>query len=263
MDDSLRELVLGVAATGLGAAIGWSFRAFLWRRALRRKQRFFGLPDHSESVLVVNRDPAAEGAVARGDVFALLEVTSLIKDCGAQLRVLTAHDARQGFGERTEFCIGGPVSNPRTAAHLEALLPGVHIQAGPHREPGHGTYTIGGESHRPRKGAVEYVLLARLAPEADMRPVFLICGQTSVSNQAAARHLARHHKRLARKHGGTGTFCLLLKVVSSAAYGPDVVEVVGDVTRAALTPAPAPAGQDGTEDGDVAEGSAQDSAASA
>ncbi|MDP5316890.1 hypothetical protein [Streptomyces poriferorum] len=39
---------------------------------------------------------------------------------------------------------------------------------------------------------------------------------------------------------GPRAFCLLLKVVNSQAYGPDVVELVGDVTRAAQAPAPAP-----------------------
>lgn len=32
---------------------------------------------------------------------------------------------------------------------------------------------------------------------------------------------------------------LLLKVVNTQAYGPDVVELVADVTRAAQSPAPA------------------------
>ncbi|MFJ1549727.1 hypothetical protein [Streptomyces sp. NPDC088246] len=44
-------------------------------------------------------------------------------------------------------------------------------------------------------------------------------------------------------HGSSAlnnTFCLLLKVVNSQAHGPDVVEIVADVTRAARTPVPAP-----------------------
>ncbi|GHE47035.1 hypothetical protein GCM10018785_15860 [Streptomyces longispororuber] len=36
---------------------------------------------------------------------------------------------------------------------------------------------------------------------------------------------------------------LLLKVVHSQAHGPDVVELVEDVTRAAREPIPAPAGR--------------------
>lgn len=56
MNDDVRNIVLGVLATGISAALGWFTRTYLWRRRLRRKQAFFGLPDNSESLLVVNRD---------------------------------------------------------------------------------------------------------------------------------------------------------------------------------------------------------------
>jgi hypothetical protein len=59
-----------------------------------------------------------------------------------------------------------------------------------------------------------------------------------VTQHAAARYLARHQARLTRRYGRKGTFCLLLKVLNSEAYGPAVVELVGDVTRAATTPPP-------------------------
>jgi hypothetical protein len=71
------------------------------------------------------------------------------------------------------------------------------------------------------------------------RPVFVAGGQRPVDNQAAVRHLARHHGRLTRRYGPDRTFCLLPEVVDSEAYGPDVTEPVADVTRAAL-PAPQP-----------------------
>ncbi len=90
-------------------------------------------------------------------------------------------------------------------------------------------------------GITEYVLLARLTAgdRRESRPAFLFCGQRAITNQAATRYLARHHERLARKHGNA-PFVLLLKVVNSRAYGPDMVELVGDVTRAATSPLPAP-----------------------
>ncbi|MYQ97164.1 hypothetical protein GTX23_00960, partial [Streptomyces sp. SID6139] len=88
-------------------------------------------------------------------------------------------------------------------------------------------------------GVSEYVLLARVTTEGRARPVFLFCGQSAITNQAATRYLARHHTRLARKCGD-GTFVLLLKVLNSQAYGPDVVELVADVTRAARSPLPEP-----------------------
>ncbi|MFE4970180.1 hypothetical protein [Streptomyces sp. NPDC056660] len=240
MNDDLRNIILGVVAAGISAALGWLARTSLWRRGLRRKQAFFGLPENSESLLVVNRDPAtSEPAVHRLDVFALLELAALIKDCGANLQMVTQDNVQQGFGERTEFCVGGPGSNRRMLAHMSAMLPGVRVNIDPEPGPDRGAFQIGTERYRLDPGITEYVLLARLTAgqRPDARPVFLFCGQRAITNQAATRYLARNHERLARKHGNS-TFVLLLKVVNSQAYGPDVVELVSDVTRAAQAPLP-------------------------
>jgi hypothetical protein len=244
MNDVVRTIVLGLAASAVGALAGWLFHTYLWRRALHRKQRFFGLPSDSECLLVVNRDPAArEWSVARHDVFALLELAALVKECQAHAEILPHDTAWQGFGARTEFCVGGPVSHHRMAAHLRSMLPGVGVGADSAPGPERGAFTIGGEIFRMERGSVEYMLLARLAAGRgadNNRPVFLASGQCGVASQAAIRYLARHQGRLARKYGSDGTFCLLLKVVNSQAYGPDVVELVSDVTRAASA-APTPA----------------------
>ncbi|MFE2510203.1 hypothetical protein [Streptomyces naganishii] len=242
MTDDVRNIVLGVLAAGISAALGWLARTYLWRRRLRRKQAFFGLPDNSESLLVVNRDAGGPDlTVTRHDVFALLELSALIKDCHAAAQVIAHDAAQQGFGERTEFCVGGPASNRRMAAHLSSLLPGVRVNVDAEPGPDRGAFQIGGERYRLEAGRSEYVLLARLTAgerRAEARPVFLFCGQRAIDNQAATRYLARNHERLSRKYGG-GSFVLLLKVVNSQAYGPDVVELVADVTRAAQAPLPA------------------------
>ncbi|WP_055493723.1 hypothetical protein [Streptomyces sp. TP-A0356] len=240
MNDDVRNIALGVIAAGISAALGWLARTYLWKRKLRRRQAFFGLPDNSESLLVVNREAGGpELTVMRHDVFALLELAALIKDCGANAQVVAHDAAQQGFGERTEFCVGGPSSNRRMAAHLHSLLPGIQVNTDPEPGPERGAFRIGGELYRLESGSAEYVILARLTADLGngARPVFLFCGQRAITNQAATRYLARHHDRLARKYGN-GSFVLLLKVVNSGAYGPDVVELVGDVTRAAQAPAP-------------------------
>ncbi|WP_196218054.1 hypothetical protein [Streptomyces blattellae] len=240
MNDDVRNIVLGVIAAGLSATIGWLARTYLWKRKLRRKQAFFGLPDNSESLLVVNRDAGGpELTVMRHDVFALLELAALIKDCNAHVQVVTHDAAQQGFGERTEFCVGGPASNRRMAAHLHSLLPGIRVNTDAEPGPDRNAFQIGSERYRLEPGIGEYVLLARLTAgqRKEVRPVFLFCGQRAITNQAATRYLARNHQRLSRKHGNN-SFVLLLKVVNSQAYGPDVVELVADVTRAAQTALP-------------------------
>ncbi|MFI1015187.1 hypothetical protein [Streptomyces sp. NPDC020965] len=238
MNDDIRNLVLGVAAAGISAALGWVARTYLWRRALRRKRAFFGLPPGSESLLVVNREAGRDGSVHRFDVFALLELSALIQDCGAHAQIVWHDTAQQGIGDRAEFCVGGPFSNRRMAAHLHSMLPGCQINTDPERGPDQGSFRIGAERYRLEPGVAEYALLARLTTGRDSRPVFLFCGQRAITNQAATRYLARNHRQLARKHG-SNSFCLLLKVVNSRAYGPDVVEVVADVTDAARSPRPA------------------------
>jgi hypothetical protein len=241
MTDDVRNIVLGVVAAGLSAALGWLARTYLWKRKLRRKQAFFGLPDNSESLLVVNRGAGGpELTVMRYDVFALLELAALIKDCNAHAQILPHDSARQGFGERTEFCVGGPASNRRMVAHLASLLPGVRVNVDAEPGPDRGAFQVGTERYRVEPGREEYALLARLTAgqSPNNRPVFLFCGQTAITNQAATRYLARNHERLARKHGNS-SFVVLLRVVNSQAYGPDVVELVADVTRAAQTELPA------------------------
>ncbi|GAA3874480.1 hypothetical protein GCM10023084_29450 [Streptomyces lacrimifluminis] len=127
-------------------------------------------------------------------------------------------------------------------AHLHSLLPGVRVNVDAEPGPDRGAFQIGSERYRMEGGRSEYVILARLTAgqSGEARPVFLFCGQRAITNQAATRYLARNHERLARKHGNN-SFALLLKVVNSQAYGPDVVEVVTDITRAAQTPLPTPA----------------------
>ncbi|MFD5629022.1 hypothetical protein [Streptomyces sp. NPDC127072] len=238
MNDDVRNLVLGVLAAGISAAFGWLARTYLWKRKLRRKQAFFGLPANSESLLVVNREAGGpELTVMRHDVFALLELSALIKDCGAHAQVIAHDAAQQGFGERTEFCVGGPASNRRMAAHLHSLLPGIRVNTDAEPGPDRGAFQVGTERYRLESGKGEYAILARLTAGNTARPVFLFCGQRAITNQAASRYLARNHERLARKHGNN-SFVLLLKIVNSQAYGPDVVELVADVTRAAQTPTP-------------------------
>ncbi|MET7937246.1 hypothetical protein [Streptomyces sp. NPDC005322] len=235
MTDTLQDLIAAAAALVVGLAAGWAVHSAAAGRKRAREQRFFGLPDGSECVLVTHRDStSAHWSIPRHDALALLGLASVVENCGAHAEVAPHDTGLQGFGARTEFCVGDPTAHRRLAAHMTNLLPGVTVHPGDESGTDRGTFTIGGTDYRPEPGAVEHVLLARLTA-GDGRPVFLAAGQRPVTHRAAIRHLVRNRARFARKYGAQGSFCLLLKVVNSQAYGPDLVEVVADVTKPATT----------------------------
>ncbi|MFI5532277.1 hypothetical protein ACIA8O_27465 [Kitasatospora sp. NPDC051853] len=242
MLDSLLNVALGLLASAISAGLGWIAHTLRRRRRTGRVREFFGMPPGSDCLLVVNRHTAGTSSksVSRNDVYALMELAALIKECGARADV-TGHDqVRQGLGDKAEFCLGGPESNERTAAHLRNWLPGVAFTPPPAGTAHGSTITVGEQEFRftdtgDRPSA--YVLLARIQAAPERRPVFLIAGQTATSNHAAVRHLTGHHRELARTHGAHGTFAVVLRVVNPGAYGPDVVELAADVTDLALVAA--------------------------
>jgi len=66
-------------------------------------------------------------SVHRRDVAAVVEVATLLRLCGASADVLVSDSDLRGVGETTEFCIGGPSTNRRTAAHLARFVPGLTV----------------------------------------------------------------------------------------------------------------------------------------
>ncbi|MFC0599180.1 hypothetical protein [Streptomyces palmae] len=237
MTDTVQVLIAGAAALLVGLVLGWAAHTTVVRRRGTREQGFFGLPEGSECVLVTHRDTSSvHWSIPRHDALALLGLAAVVENCGAHLEIAPHDTGLQGFGARTEFCVGDPTAHRRLAAHMANLLPGVRVHPGDETGADRGTLTIGGTAYRADPGAVEYVLLARLTGGEGGRPVFLAAGQHPVTHRAAIRYLVRNRARLARKYGADGAFCLLLKVVNSQAYGPDVVELVVDASKTATSP---------------------------
>ena len=240
MADGVLNIVLGVVSSALSAVFAWSLQAALRRRRLDRKRRFFGLYAGTECLLVVPRKAGggAERTVAQRDVYALMELASLVRECGAEAEITSHNEVHQGIGNKAEFCIGGPVANDRMAAHLRWRLPGVSVRV--EWEAGVNELTVGDRTWSREPGKFDHVLLGRIAAGEGERPTFLICGQTATSNLAAVRYLTRHHREMMRVHSPDETFCLLLRVIQPDAYGADVIELVADVTAQASAPRPTP-----------------------
>jgi hypothetical protein len=231
----VRDLAINLAAS-LVAGVGvWLFQWLLRYRGLARKRAFFGLSPGSDCLMVVPKHASSphEHSVHRRDVAAVVELTTIAKDCGARADLVMDEDVPRGIGRFTEFCVGGWMGNRRAIAHLRSILCGVQP------EPAQSTerdtaFRIGATVYRADPGQVEYAILARAHGPSSDRPVVSLAGQTAQSNLAAARYLAARYRQLYRTYQSSSNFCLVLKIVESATYGPDFVQVVADVTDRAF-----------------------------
>ncbi|MFI7599206.1 hypothetical protein [Actinoplanes sp. NPDC049681] len=222
------DLLINLLASVIAGTAVWLAQFAIRRRRLDRERAFFGLADGATCLLVTSRhfaSPSTE-SVHRRDVAALVELTTLARECGARADLVGGSDLRHELGRMTEFCVGGPSANPRTAVHLRTALPGVDY-AGL-------SFTVGGEKY-VNTTEHRYAVLARFRPPSGARPVFLLGGLSSDGNLAAARHLAHHHRGLQREHGDERPFCLVLRVREPDAYGTDFTEVAADVSDVAFT----------------------------
>jgi hypothetical protein len=225
------DLLINLLASVIAGTAVWLAGFLLRRRKLSRERAFFGLTAGASCLLVVSRHASSprEHSVHRRDVHALVELAAVVRECGARAE-LVAPDAPTGLGKMTEFCVGGPETNARAAAHLRAMLPGVAMTT--YRQSG-GQVAVSVGPHRfvrdPER--VEFAVLARTVVNDHM--VFSVLGQTSYGNLAAVRHLAANQRPLQRRYG-TVAFCLVLRVVEPDAYGADLVEVAADVSADAF-----------------------------
>lgn len=230
----VRDIAINLAASVIAGAAVWISQFLLRYRRLVRQRAFFGVQPHAEVLLSVSRHFSSPQphSVHRWDVATLVELATVVKQCGGRPTLVTANEIRQEAGRVTEYCVGGPTTNPRAAAFLRSALPDVHF-LDPQGTDDHGIQ-VGAHIYRMVHQHEEYVLLARILHPATARPVFLLTGQTALSNLAAARYLTAHQRTLR----GRRDFCLLLRVHESPVFGADHAELVADCTDHACRPQP-------------------------
>jgi hypothetical protein len=173
-------------------------------------------------------------------VFSIVEIAKLVRDLRADLDVIGSAEGTYGVGDLTEFCIGGPTANVRMQSHLARFLPGVSILSFASGSPKSTAIVVAGQEFLREPNAREYVLLARVRPPGGGRPLFLICGQTGITNRAAASYLRDNYPRISSAHAAGEDWCVVLRVVAPSVYGHQMTELAADVSAAAFS-APATA----------------------
>ncbi|WP_086661388.1 hypothetical protein [Lentzea kentuckyensis] len=230
----MNDLAINLLASLIAGITVWLVQRLLRYRRAARRRAFFGLVPGERALLVVGKHRAAPApmSINKTDVAAVLELAMLAKDAGAEPEIALHSEVVEGVGDQVEFCVGGPLSNSRTAAHLRWLLPGVSQST--YREDPEGlSVRVGDRVFSRERGGSEYVLVARIVVPGRRRPLFLVCGQTAITNYAAAKYLVEQQDSLHAQYGARTSFCLVLRIVNRDAYGSDVVELAADVTEAA------------------------------
>jgi hypothetical protein len=119
------------------------------------------------------------------------------------------------------------------AAHLRSALPGVRFTPDTEAD-GALTFQVGDRTYHRRAEVEEFVLLARFRPSTSDGSVFVLAGQTALTNLAAARYVTAHYPAL-RKRYRRRDFCLVLGIREPKTFGADRVELVADLTGQAFT----------------------------
>jgi hypothetical protein len=239
----VEQLALGVGASAITGAAVWSYQRVRTAARGRTRRAFLGLPavGRARARLIVGRSHRAEGHVNQFDMAAMLEIALLLRDVPAGVSVLSVEEARAVAADQVEFCVGGPLSNTRTASIMRRYLPGIQVRPATPERPQE--VAVGPTVYRRDRGREEYVLLARVC-RPGRPPVFLVAGQTAVTNQAAAARLAAGVPALRHRFGDERTFALLLRVLDPQTHGHHEVEEVADITADALrqpsSPPPSP-----------------------
>lgn len=237
----MNDLAVNLLASAIAGVTVWLSQRLVRVRRLARLRAFVGVAVGSTCTVAVSRHAASTHSMSvhRRDVAAVVEVAMLLRQCGASADVLTSDADLRGVGETTEFCIGGPSTNPRTAAHLRRFVPELIIDSH-ETDPDGLTLHLAGQEFRRIPGVEEFVLVFRIPVEIGAkRPLWVICGQTARSNHAAARYLNTESRMLASRFGRHDGFCLALKVINPTTYDHRYVELVATFDPAQFTKAAA------------------------
>ncbi|MEU1272588.1 hypothetical protein [Streptomyces sp. NPDC005799] len=231
----LENIAIGLVTSLLGGGFVW-----LWERARRTREvnkraDFFGVRPGQTCLVVLGNKHNSPGTATYRDVRAAVELALLAGELGCDVLVESG-EFRGSNGDRTEFCVGGPVggANIRTGGHLAAYLPGVTLH--PYNAANRDSVAIevGGEKYLFDRGNQEYVLVAKFIPAESRKPVFLVCGQSSTANLAAIHFLRREFAQVAGQISSIDRFCVLIRVSGIGTYEHHRAALERDVSAAAF-----------------------------
>ncbi|MGE5291877.1 MAG: hypothetical protein ACM3ML_32725 [Micromonosporaceae bacterium] len=235
MSAVILNIVVGLITSLVSGASVWAWGRARVTRRQRERARFFGLSPGDTCRIVAPQAFGAPRTISKHDVFSIVELAKLMRDLRADLDVVGAGEGTYGVGDRTEFCVGGPSANVRMQSHLARFVPGVSILSYAPDSPKSAAIVAAGQEFLRERGSREYVLVAKVRPPDGGQPLFLICGQTGITNRAAASYLRDNYRVISSVHGAGENWCVVLRVVAPSVYGHQMTELAADLSASAFS----------------------------
>jgi hypothetical protein len=236
MSSVIANVLIGLATSLISGISVWLWQRARTAAASRRHRDFFDTGPGQGCLVVMGHHHSSVHQLSRLDVHTLLELGALIHELGADATFEDAHTMRAGNRDRTEFCVGGPDANERSAGHLTHHLPGVAFRPyNGETDPDSIAIVVGDHTFRWERGELAHTVIAKFTPRESSKPVFLICGHTPTANRAGVLFLRQHHHELTRTLP-PDRFCVILRVMATRIYGHESVAIERDVTAEAFAP---------------------------
>jgi hypothetical protein len=234
MSAVILNIAVGLITSVISGASVWVWGRARVTRRRRERAKFFGLSPGDSCRIVAPHAFGAPRAVSKHDMFSIVELAKLMRDLRADLDVVGADEGSYAVGDLTEFCVGGPTANVRMHSHLTRFLPGVSVLSYPREAHQPTSIVVGSQEFLREPDSREYVLVAKVLPDGG-KPLFLICGQTGITNRAAASFLRDNYRMISPARGDGANWCAVLRVVAPPVYGHNMTELAADVTASAFS----------------------------
>jgi hypothetical protein len=228
------NVAVGLITSLISGASVWSWGRARATRRQRERARFFGISPGESCRIVAPQAYGAPRTVSKHDLFSIVELAKLMRDLRADLDLVSSEEGTYGVGDLTEFCVGGPTANTRMKSHLARFLPGVSILSYAPESQKPDAIVAGRREFLRERDSLEYVLIAKVRLPDGGKPLFLICGQTGITNRAAASYLRDNYRRISPVHGDSGNWCVVLRVMAPSVYGHQMTELAADVSASAF-----------------------------
>lgn len=231
MPDQISNIIINIFSSILVGIGVWFWVTYKTNYSNWRKRKFFRIKKGQEVYITMNQNPLNPNTMSHKDIHTLIDISKIAHELEGKILFKQVNEARVAPGDQVEFCIGGTESNERTKIFLSKYLPKITMPS--YDSSKSVEIKVNKLEFSYEKGIRAFAILAKIFPEGKKYPIFLICGQISISNRATAYYLLKNYSELLKKYSNR-PFCQIVGIEDYKLFGYQSVKLVKDITDEVL-----------------------------